>query len=107
MRRALVGRPEVVPAIPAGWCCSAEVGVILGCSRSSVSRHAELGRFAAWRVRVRSATGWRCLLLYKRAQVRGYKRAREAAARAAQCARVARLYPEWSGMENRSVFQGE
>ena len=47
------------------------------------------------------------MLLYKRAQVRGYKRAREAAARAAQCARAARLYPEWAGMENRAVFQGE
>ena len=98
---------DVLEGIPAGWCCSAEVGVILGCTRSSVSRFVARGKLTVRRARVRCGDGVRCLVLYKRAQVRGFKRAREQARDAVLRRRRAAYAPYWERMSNRAVFLRE
>lgn len=98
---------DVLEGIPAGWCCSAEVGVILGCTRSSVSRFVEKGQLTVRRARVRCGGVVRCLVLYKRAQVRGFKRAREQARDEVLRRRRARLASYWGRLENRAVFLRE
>ena len=98
---------EVVENIPVGWCCYAEACMILGCARSSLYRFADSGLLEERRVRVRKDTGSRYIVLYKRAQVRGLKRARYASECARQRLRERRLRRSLGWLGAGGVLQRE
>lgn len=73
VRRLVDSMSQPVAGLPTGWCSSAEAGEILGVARSTLSRFVKEGRLEARKVRVRTSTGVRPLVILKRSQVRGLK----------------------------------
>ena len=82
VRRLVNSMIQPVHGLPTGWCSFAGAGEILGVARSSLYRFVKEGRLEARKVRVRTSTGVRPMMILKRQQVRGLARRRKAGERA-------------------------
>lgn len=90
VRRKAEEKSPPKDALPTGWCTSAEACLILGVARSSLARFCAGGALCAKKVRVRTSTGVRPMVILKRSQVRGLAALRQAGERARARLRRAR-----------------
>lgn len=81
VRRLVNSMSQPVHGLPTGWCTSAEACLILGVARSSLARFCAGGALCAKKVRIRTSTGVRPMMILKRQQVRGLARRRKAGER--------------------------
>ena len=82
VRRLVDSMSQPGHGLPTGWCTSAEACLILGVARSSLARFCAGGALRAKKVRVRTSTGVRPMVILKRSQVRGLAALRQAGERA-------------------------